>query len=194
MKSRVLTNAVVATALALFATGCAQEQSPVAQAPVQIQNKFAGAPSWVLNPSMEGGICAVGIAGVTPAGGSFQTTMAMANGRDELVRQLELKVSNMVKDFTQVTGVGNAATVDKVSSTVSKQVASQTLAGSKRKSTWVAGDGEMYVLMVLDPSSVAKATKDAVTSSYKDDKALWQQFQSKKAQDELAADIDKMVK
>ena len=193
MKSRVLKSVIAAASLVLFA-GCAAEQSPVAQAPAAVKNKFAGAPSWVLNPNLEGGICALGSAVQNDAGFNFQRTQAMANGRDELVRQLELKVSNMVKDFTQVTGVGNAATIDKVSSSVSKQVASQTLAGSKLKSTWVADDGEMFVLMVMDPNAVAKATNDSVKSSLKNDQALWQQFQGKKAQDELSAEIDKMVK
>ena len=194
MKSNVFKAAIVASAVLLFA-GCAQDSSSsVAQAPTQIKNKFASAPAWVLTPNVEGGICAVGIAGATQAGMAFQRTQAMANGRDELARQLELKVNNMVKDFTQTTGVGNASTVDRVSSTVSKQVASQTLAGSKQKAMWVADDGEVYVLMVMDPNAVANATKEAVKTSLKNDQALWQQFQSKKAQDELDAEVTKMVK
>jgi len=181
-------------AATMLMTGCAQNEAQVAQAPAQVKNKFSNAPKWVLNPQVEGGIAAVGISQASPAGMQFQRTEAMANGRDELVRQLELKVNNMVKNFTQVTGVGSAATVDKVSSSVSKQVASQTLAGSKQKDMWIADDGELYILMVMDPNAVAKATQEAAKTSFKNDQALWQQFQSKKAQDELASEIDKMVK
>ncbi len=190
-KISIAAAAVVATSF-LF-TGCAQ-QPQTAQAPVQVKNKFANAPKWVLDPQVEGGIAAVGIAAATPAGMSFQRTQALGNGRDELARQLEVKVTNMLKDFTQVTGVGTAATVDKVASNVSKQVASQTLAGSKQKAMWIAEDGELYILVALDPDAVKKETENAVKSSFKNDGALWQQFQAKKAQDELSAEIDKMVK
>lgn len=193
MNSKVLKSIVAAAALTLFA-GCAADQSPFAQAPAAVKNKFAGAPSWVTNPTMEGGICGLGSAPASPAGLSFQRTQAQANGRDDLAKQIEVKVSNMVKDFTQVTGVGTSATVDKVSSSVSKQVATQTLNGSKMKNSWMSEDGELFVLMVLDPNVVAKVAKDATTSSFKNDQALWQQFQGKKAQDELDAEIQKMVK
>ena len=190
-KISIVAASVVAASF-LF-TGCGQ-QPEIAQAPTQVKNKFSNAPKWVLDPQVEGGIAAVGIAAATPAGMSFQRTQALGNGRDELARQLELKVTNMLKDFTQTTGVGSAATVDKVASSVSKQIANQTLTGSKQKAMWIADDGELYILVVLDPTAVKKETENAVKSSFKNDNALWQQFQSKKAQDELSAEIDKMVK
>jgi hypothetical protein len=194
MLKKVTITVISVTAATMMMSGCAQNEPQISQAPAQVKNKFANAPKWVLNPQIEGGIAAVGIAQVSPAGMQFQRTEAMANGRDELVRQLELKVSNMVKSFTQVTGAGSSASLDKVASSVSKQVASQTLSGSKQKDMWIADDGELYILMVLDPNAVAQATKDATKTSFKNDQALWQQFQSKKAQDELASEIDKMVK
>ena len=52
----------------------------------------------------------------------------------------------------------------------------------------------MYVLVVLDPASIANAKnamKEAVKTSYKNDKALWQQFQAQKADQSLDKEIEK---
>ncbi len=72
---------------------------------------------------------------------------------------IEVKVKTMMKDFTQVTGVGDAETVDKVTSSVSKQVSSQVLKGTMQKDAWFSPCSELYVLVVLDPTQVADATK-----------------------------------
>jgi len=152
---------------------------------------FKGAPSWVINPQVEGAIAAAGSAKKSAGGMQFTRDAAMANARSEISRVIEVKVNTMMKDFTQVTGVGDAETVDKVTSSVSKQVSSQVLQGTQQKAAWFSDCGELYVLVVLDPSKVAELTKQQVSSSMKKDAALWQQFQSKKAQDELDAAVDK---
>jgi ABC-type sulfate transport system substrate-binding protein len=86
---------------------------------------------------MEGGLTGLGAAKIGAAGLQFARTEAIANARDEMARTLSIKVKNMFKNFTQVTGVGDAETVDKVSANVSKQVANQTLEGSRAKNVWL---------------------------------------------------------
>ena len=49
----------------------------------------------------------------------------------------------------------------------------------------------MYVLVAIDPNAATQATKNIVKTSMKNDKALWQQFQAKKAEAALDAEIDK---
>jgi ribosomal protein S20 len=152
---------------------------------------FKGAPSWVINPKVEGAVAAAGSAKKSAGGMQFTRDAAMANARSEISRVIEVKVKTMMKDFTQVTGVGDAATVDKVTSSVSKQISSQTLKGTMQKDAWISPCGEYYVLVVLDPAKVADLTKKKVASSMKKDAALWQQFQAAKAQKELDAAVDK---
>ncbi|MBE9504319.1 MAG: LPP20 family lipoprotein [Proteobacteria bacterium] len=154
-------------------------------------DEFANAPKWVLDPSMEGGLSAVGSAKLGKAGLQFTRTEALANGRDELARIMSVKVKNLVKNFTQTTGIGDAETVDKVASQVSKQVANQTLNGSKQKDLWISPSKELFVLVVLDPAAVAKAVQENVQTSLRNEQALWQQFQAKKAHDELDSEIEK---
>lgn len=186
MKKTVLSLAVL-VAFSMLVVGC--ESTPKVKGATQ--SEFANAPAWVLDPTMEGGLSAVGSAKMSKAGLSFTKTNALANGRDELARQMSVKVKNLVKNFTQSTGIGDDETVDRVSVNVSKQVASQTLQGSKQKATWISPSNELFVLLVLDPSSVADAVKASVQTSMKNEKALWQQFQAKKGHEELDKEIEK---
>jgi LPP20 lipoprotein len=185
----------LATASILLMSGCAQKtESVVAQgAPAQISLEFDGAPAWVMDPTVEGAMCALGSAKIGPAGIGFATTEATGNGRDDLARQIQTNVSNMLKNFTQQTGVGDQAAVDKVVSNVSKQLAKQDLSGSKASKKWISKTGTLWVLVVMqDPSKTSAAIKETVKTSLKNDEALWQQFQAKKAQDELDASLDKL--
>lgn len=158
-----------------------------------LSKEFENAPSWVLDGggSMEGGMAAVGSAKIGSAGMNFARTEALANGRDELARQLGVKVKNMVKNFTQTTGIGDSETVDKVSSQVSKQVTNETLTGSRQKDSWISPSATFYALVVVDPEIVKESVKNSVQTSLKNEQALWQQFQAKKAYDELDKEIEK---
>lgn len=167
-------------------TGCAKK------GPEPLENAcLKGAPGWVIDPSMEGGLTGLGSAKIGAAGLSFARTESIANARDEMARSLSIKVKNMFKNFTQVTGVGDAQTVDKVAANVSKQVANETLEGSKPKQVWISPCNEYYVLVVMDPGLAKKSVEQSVKTSLKNEQALWQQFLAKKAQDELDAEIDK---
>lgn len=181
--------AIVLSALVTFLGGCGSTPDKV-QAPA-MQGEFANAPKWVMSPQMEGGLAATGSAKMSKAGMSFTRTAAMANGRDELARMMNVKVKNMVKNFTQATGIGDDETVERVASNVSKQVTKQVLSGSRMKDSWISPSSELYVFIVLDPTAAAEAVKQSVQTSYKNEKALWQQFQAKKAQEELDAEIEK---
>jgi hypothetical protein len=53
----------------------------------------------------------------------------------------------------------------------------------------VSPSGTMYVLVGLDPKLAARNTEQVLKTSMNNEKALWQQFKAKLAQDELAAAI-----
>lgn len=184
MKKFLLVMFVLSTFLVL--TGCGEKEVKPLANPC-----FNGAPAWVIDPSMEGGLTGLGSAKIGAAGMSFARTESMAVARDEIARTMSVKVKNMFKNFTQQTGIGDDQTVDKVATNVSKQVASQTLSGTKAKNTWISPCNELYILVVLDPESVQEAVKKQVQTSLRNEKALWQQFQAKKAHNELDAEIEK---
>lgn len=181
---------VVLTAMLIFALtflgGCASTKDVM-------DDEFGDAPSWVLDggSSVEEGAAAVGSAKISKAGMNFTRTEAMAYARDELAKQLGVKVKNMVKNFTQTTGIGDAETVDKVSSQVSTQVTKETISGSRQKEMWISPSKDLYVLVFIDNETLKTSVKNSVQTSMKNEAALWQQFQAKKAYDDLDKEIEK---
>ena len=150
------------------------------------------APSWVCDggATMEGGLFAVGSAETSPLGLSFQRKEAAAAARDALSRELKVKVKNMFKQFQATTVVGDAQTAEKATQNVSKQVSANLLSGSKIMKAWVSPKGTLFVLVGMpDPSTVKETVKEAVKTTFHNDKALWHEFKTKKAEAELDAAV-----
>ena len=152
------------------------------------------APGWICDMPVEGvEVSAVGSHRKTAAGHQFQKDQAAAAGRNELARQMQLHVKSLLKSYTETTGVGDAETVDTVSSSVSKQLTATTLLGSKVFRSMKSPGGTLYVLVGLDKTNAAEATQQALRTSYKNDKARWQQFMAGKAHDELEKEFEKIA-
>ncbi|BDU51052.1 LPP20 family lipoprotein [Haliovirga abyssi] len=181
--------ALILGALGLSVLGGCANNKPKPETKVQQQSQY---PNWVMNPSVEDGIAAVGSAKIGAAGLSFARTEAMANARDELARQLEVKVNNMFKSYTNAVGVGGQDGVDKVATNVSKQVSSKVLTNSKQINMWISPEKEVYILVAIKKEDTLPKIKETVNSTLRNEKALWQEFKSKNAQDELDSSIDKM--
>ena len=107
--------------------------------------------------------------------------VATGNGRSDLVQQIKSQVKEKVETFTRTTGLGDAETVDNVNTAVSKQIAKVDLQGSKAVDAWTAPSGALYLLVTVPEATVNGEVKAAVKTSFKNDNALWQQFQSKNA-------------
>lgn len=177
---------------AIFIAGCSSTPSAV-DSSSNMSEEFKDAPKWVLNggSNYEGGLAGVGSAKIGNAGLGFARTEAMAQGRNELARQLQVKVKDLVKNFTQQIGVGEDQTVDKVAVQVSKQVTKQSLSGSQQQTSWISPSSTLYVLVTANPESVQQYVKDSVETSMKNERALWQKFQAKKGVEELDEEIQK---
>jgi hypothetical protein len=143
------------------------------------------APKWTCVPSMEGVYAGVGVAQKSAAGMGFMQREALANGRSNLAQQINSQVKDKVETFTRATGNGEKETIDQVVTAVSKQVAKVDLQGSKMSNSWQAPSGALYLLVTVPLSAVNTEVKNSVKSSFKNDEALWQQFQSKNALEEL---------
>ena len=169
----------------LMMVGCTEKK---------VETVASDLPSWVLVPP-EGGICAVGSAKIGAAGTGFARTEAAASARDEIARILNVRVKNMFKNFTETTGVGDEQTVDKVTTSVTKQLAKVDLSGSIIKNVYRdLANKELYVLVAVKPEvvkQVADTMRQAAVNSFKNEKALWQKFQAKKGQEELENQIEK---
>jgi PBP1b-binding outer membrane lipoprotein LpoB len=146
------------------------------------------APQWTCIPEVDGYYAGVGVAEKSAAGIAHMRRVALMNGRSDLAQQIQTEVKDKIEGFTRATGNGSAETVDKVTTAVTKQIAKVDLKGSKAVNMWQAPSGAIYMLVTVPKSEVNKEVKKAVksaASSYKDDNALWQQFQSKQALEQL---------
>lgn len=150
------------------------------------------APLWVCDAPVEGiSVGAVGSAQKSDAGVSFMKQMAATDARVQLAQNMKVQVQNMIKQYAETTGAGSKETVDRVNTSVTKQITDQTLQGTKIFRSITGSDGTMYVLVGLDEASAQKLTESAIKTSMGNDQAAWQQFHAQKGQDELAADIAK---
>lgn len=200
MKISLRTAALICISALAF-SGCSNAEP---QAPAQQASQDKGdfrckqdgvlAPEFTCNPYKEGMITALGIAPMNAGNDkAFQRAEAMANARSALARQLEVKVSTLMKTFKGTTGAGASATFDKATSEVSKQVASQTLQGSRQIGmSWTNPQTkELFILVGVETPKVKKELEESIKTSFKNDEALYQQFLAKQASGELEKELEK---
>lgn len=183
---KIVISAALAAMLAVSFTACSQKApEPEEDFRCRIDNVLA--PEWACGgATIEGTYTAVGSAPLSKLGQGFSRREAMANGRSNLAQQIETLVKDKVETFARSTGVGGSEVADKVSTQVSKQVAKVKLEGSKQLKSWQHPQNkDIYLLVGVGEAGVNQEIKNQVKSSYKNDDALWQQFQAKNALESL---------
>ena len=181
-------------AIAVLITACSSDETIKEAADCVFPDApDSSAPGWVCDFPVEGlAVSAVGVAEKSAAGHSFMKNMAATDARVQLAQRMQVHVQNMVKQYAETTGAADTETVDKVNTSVTKQITDQTLLGTKIYKTRTSPNGDLYVLVGMDENSVAEATQNALRTSMGNDAALWQQFKAQQGQDELAEAIANM--
>ncbi len=182
-------------AVAMLLTACAGEEAVKQAAPdcVFPDAPDAAAPGWICDEPVEGvDVSAVGVAEKSAAGHSFMKNMAATDARVQLAQRMKVHVQNMVKQYAETTGAADTETVDKVNTSVTKQITDETLVGTRIFKTRTSPNGSLYVLLGMDANATAQATQKALRTSMGNDAALWQQFKAQKGQEELAEAIANM--
>ncbi|KZZ44112.1 MAG: LPP20 family lipoprotein [Saccharospirillaceae bacterium] len=186
---------IFAAAAATMLVACASNQpapQPVASC-VFADGSGQAAPEWVCGAPVNGiDLSAVGYADKSGAGPNFMKQMAATAARVELAQTMKVEVQNMIKQFAETTGAGDSETVDRVNTSVTKQITKETLVGSKIFRQMPTPSGGMVVLVGLDADTVTKLSEQALKTSMKNERALWQKFQAEKSFDELASEIANM--
>ena len=127
--------------LALSITACGGNQAP----PTTSIEMRALMPEWAATPPAG---CAVGSY-------KYKGNMAMAKqtstsrGRDELARQLDVKVKSMIKDYIEEGETNGKDFTEEMTQSVSKQVASMSLSGTVAKKMDIK-DQHFFTLVCLD--------------------------------------------
>lgn len=175
---------VVAAAIAATFTGCSSKEAEPEEVSFHCMQDNVRAPKWTCNPdsAMEGAITDLGSAPYSVQGAGFTRREALANARSNLAQQISSLVKDKVETFARSTGIGGSEVADKVSTQVSKQTAKVSLKGSKQLEFWQHPKNKtVYILVGMNEKSMNEEVQKNVKSSYKNDNALWQQFQSKNA-------------
>ena len=187
--------AALSTSALLLLSACGDNVKQAAPDCVFPDSPEVAAPAWICDGPVEGvSVSAVGTAEKSAAGHSFMKNMAATDARVQLAQNMKAQVSNMVKQYAETTGAASSETVDKVNSSVTKQITNETLVGTRIFKTRVSPKGMLYVLLGMDNGVAAQAAEKALSTSMANDKALWQAFKSKKSQDELASEIANMAR
>ena len=193
------------SAIALLAAGAvACSSNTVNMEPVALEEMdpnecyFDGtdklAPAWTCGFPVEGyEVTGVGTFRPTKAGQSFARQQAAMDARVNIATEMKAKVGAMVKNHAETTGVGDAETVDAVSTITQRQITAEMLHGAKVLRYTKGPNGNTYALVTLDATMAATAAKQAMMTSYKNDKAQWQRFLGEKSQAELEREMDKMI-
>ena len=194
MKLNTVLSGISVAVIALVLTSCGSDEVKEAAADCVFPDApSAAAPGWICDEPVEGiAVSAVGVAEKSAAGHSFMKNMAATDARVQLAQSMKVHVQNMVKQYAETTGAADTETVDKVNTSVTKQITDESLVGTKIYKTRTSPNGNLYVLLGMDESVAASATQNALRTSMNNDRALWQQFKAQKGQDELAASIANM--
>ena len=181
---------VVTLSFGFAVMGCSKKAKKVDNK--ALKKEFKNAHEWVLDGNLKGMLSAAGSAKIGKGGVQFARTEAVAQARSELARRVSVKVTALVNNFMQQTGLGKDQMVDNFSKQVSKQVTAETLSGSWQKDTWISPSSEFYALVVLEAASVKESVKKQITSSYQKDEAKWHEFKATNANKELDKEIEKV--
>jgi len=186
--TKTFSSLLLAGLMALSFTACSDKELKVsAVEEFGCKQENVSAPNWTCIPAVEGYYAGVGIAEKSAAGIAHMRKVALMNGRSDLAQQIQTQIKDKMEGFTRATGNGSQETVDMVTTAVTKQVAKVDLQGSKAVDMWSAPSGAVYMLVTVSEASVNNEVKKVIgaPSSFNNDDALWQQFQSKQALESL---------
>lgn len=151
-KNKIL---IIIATLALFSNSCSKKNSEI----INKNNKLSELPSWVLDPEVENGIGAVGIASPSKGGLKFQIAVAELDAKANIAAKIQSEISRVTKNALRSANVNNSDDVEEFFSQASKEVIkNQQLSGAKRVKDhiFLAKDGTLYIHMFLGDDNYSK--------------------------------------
>jgi hypothetical protein len=190
-KQRILTLGIIIMG-GLLIMACAAKQ--VEQPPVMTPEQVQCIPDWTVNPpSAEDGVYGSGLAKMNQQ--AMSKTTADQRARQDVVQTIEVKVSSMVKDFMQQSGIGDAAQSLQFSQSVSKGISSHVLDGCKIVKRKVCPDGTWHSLALWpigNANALKKEINDKAKNQIKNEVALYNEFKAKNGFEDLQKELDKL--
>jgi len=154
------------------------------------QAKMSDIPEWYLNPPQaEDAIYGTGDAQKQSM--ALAKDAADARARDGIARAIEVKVSNMLKNFMQESGVGEDAEALEFTSSVSKQVANTVLKGALIVKREMKAEGNMYHSYSLAQYNLNSMIQETMNAA-RNKKALYNEAKANMSFKDLEKEIEKL--
>ena len=148
-------------------------------------------PNWYLNPpSAEDVFFGVGDANRPQK--ALAKKVATARARDEVANAVEVKVSTMLKDFMQASGIRDNASAVEFNESVSKHVAQVSMKGCVVSKTFIAKDGTIYVLVEYPIGSAREEAINKAKDELEKQEALYNEFKARQGFDALEKELNSM--
>jgi len=189
-KKRICLYLAAAVLLALVISGCGNKHIDN-QA---MEEEFENAPEWVLtgHEKEEEELSGVGVARIGEPGIQFAKTAATVQARNELARQLSVRINSLVNSVSRQAGTGEGRSAQHLASQISRQVAKETLIGSRQKDIWISPSSDLYVLVVMDKEQIKGAVRKQMDASFREDADKWKAYEDKDGTGELDKKIDNL--
>jgi len=172
-------NIIFCMLLSIFLAGCGASKPDI--------YKSADSPSWFLVPPIEANFL-YGVGMAKKQNPSLSKKTATTRARAEVSQSVSVKVSTLMKDFMQESGMGENAQATELTESISKQVSNNVLNGSVIKEAFSAKDGTIYILVELPLQAVNNETLKAV----KKDESLFNEFKATKGFNDLEQSVNDM--
>lgn len=151
MKIKLLTIFLVS---ALAVSSCAKKEAPKAN---ENKGELSNLPTWVVDPSVEDGVGAVGIAGPSKGGLKFQIARAELDAKANIAATIQSEISRITKNSLRSAQVNENDDVEEFFAQATKEVVKNLpLSGAKRIAMFKAEDGSLYIHMVLKNEDYSK--------------------------------------
>jgi hypothetical protein len=163
------------------------------------QQAIVCAPAWAENPEdTADALYGQGFAKLRNQALTMEA--ADARSRTAIVRTIKTHIESRFKDFMQESGIGEDARSLQVVESISKQISSETLYGSKIKKRKFCPDGTIWSLAILPLDGIDKiksATKKNVEKYVKqklsdNENAQFNEFKAKQAFDDFQKELDQL--
>jgi hypothetical protein len=148
---------IVGGILALLLSGCAGSKTVKVNDNPKLEGDLANLPRWVIEPDINGGLAAVGMAQPSKGGLQFQIPKAEMDARANIATKINTKISRITKQALREANVSGVNDVEEVFSQATKEVIKDIpLSGVKRINMYKAKDGVLYVRMQITEEDYSK--------------------------------------
>mgnify|MGYP001579020877 CR=1 FL=1 len=169
--------------------GCGGGKKPVEPALPEESTNLPGIPAWWSSVADDPNYL---LANTTSSSKDLQMAInkAAQEGRVQIAQQVQTKVSGLMKQFMEDTGVGEDSEILAQSENVSKSIVSESLSGSKINKQEIKEEGTLYRAYIQMNMPIGEANL-ALRNNIKKNQLLYQRFRASQAYQNLDGEIEK---